>query len=111
MKRVFRLLGAVIVVGAVCSAATAEANDSLAMPTPQTSHVVYPLKVSPNHRYMVEQRGVLLIIVGDSSQSFIGNVFVSESVLQFSYLRRNRSQSEDGTIWCPIRTTHRHSGI
>jgi hypothetical protein len=40
---------------------------------------VYPLKVSESRRYLVDQRNVPFLIAGDSPQSLIGNVSVSDA--------------------------------
>ena len=40
---------------------------------------VYPLKVSESGRYLVDQRNVPFLIVGDSPQALIGNISVSDA--------------------------------
>jgi hypothetical protein len=40
---------------------------------------VYPLKLSHNRRYLVDQRNVPFMIVGDAPQSVIGNLSVQEA--------------------------------
>ena len=40
---------------------------------------VYPLKVSRNRRYLVDQRNVPFLIVGDSPQAMIGNLSVNDA--------------------------------
>ena len=40
---------------------------------------VYPLKVSESGRYLVDQRNVPFLMVGDSPQSMIGNISVSDA--------------------------------
>ena len=40
---------------------------------------VFPLKVSESGRYLVDQRNVPFLIVGDSPQSLIGNISVSDA--------------------------------
>jgi hypothetical protein len=40
---------------------------------------VYPLKVSGNRRYLVDQRNVPFLIVGDSPQAMIGNLTVDDA--------------------------------
>jgi len=47
---------------------------------------VYPLKASANHRYLVDQRGVPFLMVGDSPQALIGNL--SESDADFYFAQR-----------------------
>jgi hypothetical protein len=39
----------------------------------------YPLKASSNRRYLVDQRGVPFLIVGDSPQAMIGNLRVKDA--------------------------------
>jgi hypothetical protein len=41
--------------------------------------VVYPLKVSTNRRYLVDQRNAPFLIVGDSPQALIGNLSVKDA--------------------------------
>ena len=41
--------------------------------------VAYPLKVSRNRRYLVDQHNVPFLIVGDSPQAMIGNLSVSDA--------------------------------
>jgi Protein of unknown function (DUF4038)/Putative collagen-binding domain of a collagenase len=40
---------------------------------------IYPLKVSSNGRYLVDQRNVPFLIVGDSPQAMIGNLSVKDA--------------------------------
>lgn len=46
---------------------------------PVTRPYVFPLKVSSNRRYVVDQRGRPFFIVGDSPQAMIGNLRVSDA--------------------------------
>ena len=40
----------------------------------EASQPTYPLKVSTNHRYLVDQKGVPFLMVGDTPQGLMGNV-------------------------------------
>jgi Protein of unknown function (DUF4038)/Putative collagen-binding domain of a collagenase len=44
-----------------------------------TTRYVYPLKVSSNRRYLVDQRGRPFMIVGDSPQALIGNLSIKDA--------------------------------
>src|SRR5262245_50827704 len=44
-----------------------------------TYSYVYPLKVSKSGRYLVDQRNVPFLVVGESPQSMIGNLSVSDA--------------------------------
>jgi len=44
----------------------------------------YPLKVSSNHRYLTDQNGTPFLIVGESPQSLIANLSVSEAAEFFA---------------------------
>lgn len=44
-----------------------------------TRRVAYPLKVSRNRRYLVDQRNVPFLITGDSPQSMIGNLSLEDA--------------------------------
>src|SRR5262245_11164533 len=46
---------------------------------PVGSGYVFPLKVSESGRYLVDQRNAPFLIVGDSPQSLIGNISVSDA--------------------------------
>ena len=56
---------------------------------------VYPLKGSPNGRYLVDQRNVPFMIVGDSPQSLIVNVSLRDAA---TYLA-NRRAAGFNAIW------------
>jgi hypothetical protein len=46
--------------------------------------VVYPLKASANHRYLVDQAGTPFLMAGDSPQSLIGNLSVADVDFYFA---------------------------
>ena len=48
-------------------------------PAAATRRFVYPLKVSSNRRYLVDQRNVPFLITGDSPQAMIGNLSVKDA--------------------------------
>jgi hypothetical protein len=57
--------------------------------------VVYPLKVSRNGRYLVDQRNVPFMIVGDSPQSMIGNLSLEDAELYLA----NRKAAGFNAVW------------
>jgi hypothetical protein len=57
--------------------------------------VVYPLKASRNGRYLVDQRNVPFMIVGDSPQAMIGNLSLEDAE---SYLT-NRKAAGFNAVW------------
>jgi len=57
--------------------------------------VVYPLKASRNGRYLVDQRNVPFMIVGDSPQAMIGNLSLEDAE---SYLA-NRKAAGFNAVW------------
>jgi hypothetical protein len=56
---------------------------------------VYPLKVSSNGRYLVDQRNVPFMIVGDSPQAMVGNLSVKDAA---EYIA-NRKAAEFNALW------------
>jgi len=56
---------------------------------------VYPLKVGTSGRYLVDQRNVPFLIVGDSPQSLIGNLSVADAE---KYIAA-RSKAGYNTLW------------
>ena len=57
--------------------------------------VVYPLKLSANHRYLVDQRDRPFMIVGDSPQALIGNLSVKDA----AFYIRNRRAAGFNALW------------
>jgi hypothetical protein len=57
--------------------------------------VVYPLKTSSNGRYLVDQRGVPFLIVGDSPQAMIGNLSVKDAATYIA----NRKAAGFNALW------------
>ena len=78
-----------------CPEASAGVNDVAAKPAPTTEDVAFPLLVSANHRYLVDQNGVPFMIVGDSPQALIGNVPLDDAE---KYIR-NRAQYGINALW------------
>lgn len=52
------------------------------------SSYVLPFKVSANHRYLTDQKGVPFMIVGDAPQALVGNL----SPLDASFFMTNRAK-------------------
>jgi Protein of unknown function (DUF4038)/Putative collagen-binding domain of a collagenase len=59
------------------------------------SNPVYPLRVSANNRYLVDQAGSPFLLVGDSPQSMIGNLSLSDAAI---YLQ-NRARYGINGLW------------
>jgi hypothetical protein len=57
--------------------------------------VIYPLKVSANGRYLVDQNNGPFLIVGDSPQSLIGNL----SVIEAAWYMDDRARYGINTLW------------
>jgi Protein of unknown function (DUF4038)/Putative collagen-binding domain of a collagenase len=60
-----------------------------------TTAPAYPLKVSANNRYLVDQNNVPFMIVGDSPQALIGNLSESEAAVYIV----NRAGYGINTLW------------
>ena len=60
-----------------------------------TSAPSYPLKVSRNRRYLVDQRNVPFLIVGDSPQALIGNLSVKDASAYIA----NRKAAGFNSLW------------
>ena len=58
----------------------------------------YPLKVSKNRRYLVDQRGRPFMIVGDAPQSMIGNLSLQDAAMYI----RNRRRAGFNTLWVSL---------
>jgi Protein of unknown function (DUF4038)/Putative collagen-binding domain of a collagenase len=56
---------------------------------------VYPLEVSANRRYLVDQRNVPFLIVGDSPQAMIGNLSLKEAAAYIA----NRKAAGFNALW------------
>jgi hypothetical protein len=54
------------------------ATESPKAPSPSATSPVYPVKVSANHRYLVDQNGTPFLIVGDSPQGLISRLTEKE---------------------------------
>jgi hypothetical protein len=57
--------------------------------------VIYPLKVSRNGRYLVDQRDVPFLMVGDSPQAMIGNLSVKDAAMYIA----NRKAAGFNSLW------------
>ena len=60
--------------------------------------VVYPLKVSRNGRYLVDQRNVPFMIVGDSPQAMIGDLSLEEA----DAFLANRKAAGFNALWVDL---------
>jgi len=56
---------------------------------------VYPVKASPNNRYLVDQDNVPFMMVGDSPQSLLGRMSKSDT----AYYMANRQRYGINTLW------------
>jgi len=56
---------------------------------------VYPLKVSDNNRYLVDQSGAPFLLAGDSPQSLIGNL----SLADIAFYMENRARYGINALW------------
>ncbi len=65
------------------------ANPPVLSASPQSLAYTFPLKVSENHRYLLDQRGRPFRIHGDSAQSLIANLTFTEAE---TYLADRRSK-------------------
>ena len=70
-----------------------------ATPTPTAS--VYPLKASPNNRYLVDKTNQPVMIVGDSPQSLIGNLSEAQATQYFS----SRAANGINAAWIDVFVT------
>jgi len=57
----------------------AHARPTTSLPAAATRPFEYPLKVSPNRRYLVDQRNRPFLITGDSPQALIGNLSLEDA--------------------------------
>jgi hypothetical protein len=68
---------------------------SLSYATAAKHRFVYPLKASSNGRYLVDQRNVPFLIVGDSPQAMIGNLSVKDAATYIA----NRKAAGFNALW------------
>jgi hypothetical protein len=79
----------------VPSSAPAPAGGVLAARVSTAAAPIYPLRVSPNGRYLVDQNGVPFLIVGDSPQAMIGDLSETDAELFLA----NRRATGFNTVW------------
>jgi Protein of unknown function (DUF4038)/Putative collagen-binding domain of a collagenase len=92
MKRTsLRLFVVGVLAFAVLAVALSATGRSLATPTGSA----FPLKVSSNGRYLVDQNNVPFLMVGDSPQSAVGNLSESEADRYFA----DRQAHGFNTVW------------
>jgi uncharacterized protein DUF4038/collagenase-like protein with putative collagen-binding domain len=60
-----------------------------------TANPLYPLKVSANNRYLVDQSGSPFLLVGDSPQAMIGNLSLSD----IEFYVQNRARYGINALW------------
>src|SRR4051812_22039195 len=81
----YRSAAAVLLTIACISASTSIVSPRLAAEgnrrsaTGAAARVAFPLKVSTNGRYLVDQHNVPFLVVGDSPQAMIGNLSVEDA--------------------------------
>jgi hypothetical protein len=71
-----------------------------------TPGLVYPLKVSSNGRYLVDQQGDPFLMIGDAPQALIINASVDEAEL----LLANRAAHGFNTVWINLLTAEYGGG-
>ena len=89
------------VVGAIAGAAyAAEPVGKIAPPSldPTRAAPAYPLKVSANNRYLVDQNNLPFLLVGDSPQSMIGNLSEADAATYMA----NRAKYGINTLWVSL---------
>jgi hypothetical protein len=64
-------------------------------PKPMAGAVIYPLKQSANHRYLMDQSNAPVMLVGDSPQALIVNLTTNEAAMFFS----DRASYGFNTMW------------
>ena len=60
-------------------AVSGEATQTVRLPAAAARRFLYPLEVSSNRRYLVDQRNAPFLIVGDSPQAMIGNLSLKDA--------------------------------
>ena len=83
-------------VAAQDAAGNSSARSSAASATTSvTTSTTYPLKPSANGRYLVDQNGTPVLVLGDSARSMVGNISTSDAA---TYLAMRRSEGFN-VIW------------
>jgi len=88
-------MGTLVIVWALGGAAFPAVNTATAEAYTTPSSPSYPLKVSTNGRYLVDQNNMPFMIVGDSPQSLIGRLSTSDAALYMA----NRRRYGINTLW------------
>src|SRR6516165_3910244 len=88
-------MGTLVIVWALGGAAFPAVNTATAEAYTTPSSPSYPLKVSTNGRYLVDQNNMPFMIVGDSPQSLIGRLSTSDAALYMA----NRWRYGINTLW------------
>ena len=79
VARVVVISGALLAIGVTGAAQPGSSQALGERDQAQTQRYVYPLKVSSNGRYLVDQRGRPFMVVGDSPQALIGNLSLKDA--------------------------------
>lgn len=66
------------------AAGSAAADGGRTAPTPASKPAVFPLKLSENRRYLVDQNGTPFLIVADSPQGLVGRLTPKEAEYYFT---------------------------
>jgi hypothetical protein len=83
-KLIFGAAGAIFLAGLSVSFSALAEGPAGPASLPEASQAAYPLKVSANHRYLVDQKGSPFLIVGDTPQGLMGNVSESDAERYFA---------------------------
>ncbi len=78
------LLAVLISIPALIMAAAKDEEGGRPMPSSNSQLPAYPLKLSANHRYLVDQNNKPFLIVGDSPQGLMGRLSESEAEKYFA---------------------------
>jgi len=71
---------------------------SAALAPPARAAFVYPLKVSANGRFLVDQNGVPFLLAGDGAQGLLGNISVADADTYFA----NRASHGFNASWVSL---------
>ncbi|HEY1615806.1 MAG TPA: DUF4038 domain-containing protein [Rhizomicrobium sp.] len=88
-------LACAIVLPALAAVVLSAATPVLAVPRGPSSGPAFPLKVSTNNRYLVDQNNVPFLLVGDSPQAMIGNISEDDA----AFFMQDRAQYGINALW------------
>jgi hypothetical protein len=89
------LVVVLVVSMATVGASRASSSRAAQVSSATTRRYVYPLRVSANGRYLVDQRNVPFMIVGDSPQAMIGNLSIRDAAAFIA----NRKAAGFNALW------------